>query len=173
MSRNVALVISSEELQNWSGGLSYYINLLNILKKLQKTNLHIYTDSSLFIKNFNINKSCFVKELRCLRKGNIFCYLRKLIILLFKKDYILYCILLSDKINILSHDLWSSDRQRASVPTKNIIFKIQTKLFDFNKSYNYIAELEALLLANLSKAQLSKDVDGSYLNVNKKCSRCS
>ena len=103
MFRNVALVISSEELQNWSGGLSYYINLLNILKKLQKTNLHIYTDSSSFIKNLNINKSCFVKELRCLRKGNIFFYLRKLIILLFKKDYILYCILLSDKINILSH----------------------------------------------------------------------
>ena len=101
--KKVALVISSAEIQNWSGGLSYYINLINLIKNLKKTELLIYTDSQSFIKKLKIKKFFEIKELNCLKKGNIFFLLRKFIIFVFKKDFLLYLIFLSDKINILSH----------------------------------------------------------------------
>lgn len=101
--KKVALVISSEELRNWSGGVSYYINLINLIKNLKNIELLIYTDSQLFIKNLEIKKFFKIRELNCLKKGNLFFLLRKIIIGLFKKDLFLYIILLLDNINILSH----------------------------------------------------------------------
>ena len=102
--KNLALVISFYELKDWSGGLSYYINLLNLIKNLKEINLSIYTDSAESLKSLKINNFAFKTiELKCLKKNNILFYFRKLIIFLFKKDYYLYFIFKKDKINILSH----------------------------------------------------------------------
>ena len=101
--KKIALIISSQELSNWSGGLSYYINLINLIRNLKNRELLIYTDSQSFIRKLAIKKFFKIRELSCLKKGSLFFLVRKIIIALFKKDLFLYMILLLDKVNVLSH----------------------------------------------------------------------
>ena len=49
--KKIAFVISSDEIGNWSGGISYYKNLFNILKKENGFKFVVFTNSAEFIKN--------------------------------------------------------------------------------------------------------------------------
>ncbi len=102
MRKKVALVISSNELRNWSGGFSYYKNLVKIILQIKNLDLIIYTDSKHYIGKMGLGNQLNIKELLCLQKNIIF-YFRKIINLIFKKDLVLYFLLLRDKIDILSH----------------------------------------------------------------------
>ena len=52
--KKIAFVISSDEIGNWSGGISYYKNLFNILKKENKFKFVVFTNSAEFIKKINL-----------------------------------------------------------------------------------------------------------------------
>tara|TARA_B100000427_G_scaffold326993_1_gene336744 strand:+ start:862 stop:1989 length:1128 start_codon:yes stop_codon:yes gene_type:complete len=103
MEKKIALVISSKELKNWSGGYSYYINLIKIISQIKKLNLTIYTDSLSYIYKMGINSKVIVKELSCLKENSFLFLIRKFINFLLSKDVYLYWIMRSDKIDVLSH----------------------------------------------------------------------
>ncbi len=143
MRKKVALVISSNELSNWSGGFSYYKNLVKIILQIQNLDLIIYTDSKDYISKMGLGNQLNIKELLCLQKNIIF-YFRKIINLIFKKDLVLYFILLRDKIDILSHRRlfinqkikifgWIPDLQ-------NKVLKIFFDEFSLKKRESYINE---------------------------------
>ena len=54
--RKIAFVISSNEIGNWSGGISYFRNLFEIIKSEKKYKIIIYTDSKNFIKKQKLEK---------------------------------------------------------------------------------------------------------------------
>ena len=70
--KKVALVISSNELSNWSGGFSYFKNLVKIILKMQNLDLIVYTDSRNYISKMGFGNKINIKELLCLRKNIIF-----------------------------------------------------------------------------------------------------
>ena len=90
MEKKIALVISSKELKNWSGGYSYYINLIKIISQIKKLNLTIYTDSLSYIYKMGINSKVIVKELSCLKENSFLFLIRKFINFLLSKDVYLY-----------------------------------------------------------------------------------
>jgi glycosyltransferase involved in cell wall biosynthesis len=103
MKKKIALIISSKELKTWSGGYSYYINLIKIISQIKKLNLTIYTDSLSYIYKMGINSKVTVKQLLCLKENSFLYFLRKIINLVLFKDIYLYCIMRLDRIDILSH----------------------------------------------------------------------
>ena len=111
MKNKIAFVILDYELAQWSGGVSYYKNLINSASKINNFNFTIFTNSTKFIKE-NIIKENIIKKNKCniiikeiffLKKNNFFNTLRKGIIFFFNNDYFLYFFLKSQKIRILSH----------------------------------------------------------------------
>ena len=72
--KKVALVISSNELSNWSGGFSYFKNLVKIILKMQNLDLIVYTDSRNYISKMGFGNKINIKELLCLRKNIIFLF---------------------------------------------------------------------------------------------------
>lgn len=187
MRKKVALVISSNELSNWSGGFSYYKNLVKIILQIQNLDLIIYTDSKDYISKMGLENQLNIKELLCLQKNIIF-YFRKIINLIFKKDLVLYFILLRDKIDILSHRRlfinqkikifgWIPDLQ-------NKVLKIFFDEFSLKKRESYINEeinksnfifvssiqvkKEFKRYYNLKKTILPLRIPSSYSSISKK-----
>lgn len=103
MKKNIAFVISKNELELWKGGQTYFKNLLNYTKYLQQFNFIIYTDSKNFIKKQKYNVPLNIVELDMLKKNKFIFFLRKLIILIFKRDLIFFLKMRKDNINVLSH----------------------------------------------------------------------
>jgi glycosyltransferase involved in cell wall biosynthesis len=106
MKKKIAFVILDYELAQWSGGVSYYKNLINFASKINNFNFTIFTNSKKFIKENIIKKdkrNVIIKEIFFLKKNNFFNALRKSIIFFFRNDYFLYFLLKSEKIRILSH----------------------------------------------------------------------
>jgi len=101
--KKIAFVLSSNEIANWSGGISYFRNFFNYLKNEKIYKLIIFTDSKNFIKSHKIGNFFEIKEVNFLKKGCYTYYLRKVIILLFRKDLILFNSLIKEKISTLSH----------------------------------------------------------------------
>ena len=101
--KKIAFVISSNEIGNWSGGISYYRNFFNLLRKEKNFKIIVYTDSEKFIKFNKFGKFIKIREVNFLKKKHPFYYIRKLIIFLFKKDLVLYNSLVKEKISTLSH----------------------------------------------------------------------
>lgn len=102
---NVAFVILENELKNWNGGISYYKNILHYLIKEKWLSIIILTDSKKFISTKIIKKKKHLKinESYYFKKNNLLNLIRKIFIVLLKKDIILYFILISLNIRILSH----------------------------------------------------------------------
>jgi hypothetical protein len=57
--KKIAFVLSSNEIANWSGGISYFRNFFNYLKNKKIYKLIIFTDSQNFIKSQKIGKLKF------------------------------------------------------------------------------------------------------------------
>lgn len=102
-SKKIAFIISSSEIANWSGGISYFRNFFNYFENANNFKLIIYTDSKIFIKSNKLGSFIEIKEVNFLKKGYFIYYLRKLIIKLFKKDLILFNFLIKENITTLSH----------------------------------------------------------------------
>ena len=101
--KKIAFVISSNEIGNWSGGISYFRNLFEIIKYKNKNSVIVYTNSIGFLKKQKLNNFFKTKEVSFLKKNTVSYFIRKLIIFLINKDLYLYFTLLADKISILSH----------------------------------------------------------------------
>ena len=78
--KKIAFVISSDEIGNWSGGISYYKNLFNILKKENKFKFVVFTNSAEFIKKNKFGDFFDVIEIDFLKRGHFLYLIRKLII---------------------------------------------------------------------------------------------
>ena len=48
--KKIGFVICKSELSNWNGGISYYRNIINLIKDTQ--DITIFTDNSKFISSF-------------------------------------------------------------------------------------------------------------------------
>lgn len=113
--KKIAFVISSNEIGNWSGGISYFRNLFKIIKNINKNNVIVYTDSIDFLKKQKLNNFFKIKKVNFLKKNTFSYFLRKLLIFLINKDLYLYCMLLTDNISILSHRKLFKNKQIKSI----------------------------------------------------------
>ncbi len=152
MKKKIAFVISAQELSNWSGGYSYFKNLFSVLKKINKFDYIIYTDSIRYLKNMNLDNTFKIKEEKIFKKGDILYFLRKIIIFFLKKDLFLYFNLLRDGISTLSHRRlfknkkikiigWIPDLQhrvKSSFFDKKYLFKREKYVSDEIKNTNKI-----------------------------------
>ncbi len=66
--KKIAFVISSNEIGNWSGGISYYRNFFNLLRKEKNFKIIVYTDSEKFIKFNKFGKFIKIREVNFLKK---------------------------------------------------------------------------------------------------------
>ena len=106
MKKKIALVILDYELKQWSGGVSYYKNLVNFASKINRFEFTIFTNSTKFVKKNIIQKSksnIIIKEIFFFKKNNFLNLVRKVIIFFLNKDFFLYFLLKKNKIKILSH----------------------------------------------------------------------
>lgn len=101
--KRIAFFICKKDLHNWNGGINYFKYFLNFLKSIDKYEIIIFTDNLDFIKK---NFPKFVVRATytpLLNKNSLLFLLRRLVIWLFKKDYLIYKMLLKYKIDVLSH----------------------------------------------------------------------
>ena len=132
--RKIAFVISSNEIGNWSGGISYFRNLFEIIKSEKKYKIIIYTDSKNFIKKQKLEKYFDVKEINFLKKNKILFFFRKLVVF-FKKRYFLYNLLSNDNVTTLSHrKLFRNDKIKTIGWIPDLQHKVLKKYFK-NKTF--------------------------------------
>ena len=133
--RKIAFVISSNEIGNWSGGISYFRNLFEIIKSEKKYKIIIYTDSKNFIKKQKLEKYFDVKEINFLKKNNILFFFRKLVVFFLKKDIFLYNLLSNDNVTTLSHrKLFRNDKIKTIGWIPDLQHKVLKKYFK-NKTF--------------------------------------
>jgi glycosyltransferase involved in cell wall biosynthesis len=170
--KKIAFVISSNEIGNWSGGISYYRNFFNLLKNEKNLKLIVYTDSQKFIKLNKLGNFIKIKEVNFLKKWHLFYYLRKLIIFLFKKDLILFNSLIKENISTLSHrKLFKNSKIKIIGWIPDLQHKVLKKFFK-GKNYFYREKYVQNEIKNsdkifVSSYQVKKEFK-KYYNVNKK-----
>lgn len=98
--KKIGFVICKNELSNWNGGISYYRNIINLIKDTQ--DITIFTDSTDFVKK-KISDKVNIIESSIFKKEKFFYIIRKSIIFILQKDLILFNLLKKNKIDILSH----------------------------------------------------------------------
>ena len=101
--KKIAFVISSDEIGNWSGGISYFRNLFEIIKDQKKIKIVVYTNSVTFLKKQKLGNFFEIKEIRFLKKNTLSYFFRKIIVFTLNKDLFLYYTLLKDNVTTLSH----------------------------------------------------------------------
>jgi hypothetical protein len=141
MKKKIALVILDHELKQWSGGVSYYKNLVNLASKINRFNFTIFTDSTKFIQTNIIQKNkrnTIIKEIFFFKKNNFFNIARKIIIFIFNKDYFLYFLLKREKIKILSHrKLFINNIIKSIGWIPDLQHKVYKKSFTMARSFSY------------------------------------
>lgn len=147
--KKIALVILKEELKDWSGGISYYVNFLKILENLQNIKIIIYTDSKRFIKDKIKPKKAIVFQENFFVKNSLFFFIRKIVIFIFKKDFLLYQKLILDKIDILTHRrLFLNNEIKCFGWIPDLQHRIFKKMF-LNNTY---VKREKYVLSEISKS---------------------
>ena len=133
--KKIAFVISSDEIGNWSGGISYYKNLFNILKKENKFKFVVFTNSAEFIKKNKFGDFFDVIEIDFLKRGHFLYLIRKLIIFFLKKDFLLYNCLIKKNVTTLSHrKLFKNNKIKSIGWIPDLQHKVLKKFFK-NNSY--------------------------------------
>ncbi len=133
--KKIAFVISSDEIGNWSGGISYYKNLFKVLEKEKKYKFVVFTNSAKFIKKNKFGDFFDIKEINFLKRGHIFYLLRKLIIFFLKKDILLYNYLIQENVTTLSHrKLFKNNKIKSIGWIPDLQHKVLKKFFK-NNSY--------------------------------------
>ncbi len=134
--KKIAFVISSNEIGNWSGGISYFRNLFELIKYRNKNSVIIYTDSIDFLKKQKLNNFFKTKEVSFLKKNTLSYFTRKIIIYLINKDLYLYFVLLNDGVSILSHrKLFKNQKIKSIGWIPDLQHKVLKKFFK-NKIYS-------------------------------------
>ena len=164
--KNVAFVISKNGLNNWNGGISYFKNLIKLVSKIKNIKIKIFTDDKQFIRD-EISGKVNILYLGSLNYSSIKFYLRKIIIFIFKKDYILFNELKKNNINVLSHRRLFLNNQIKSfgwIPDlQHKVYKNFFPLENFNIRENYI--LDEIKNSNkifVSSLQIKKEFNKFY-----------
>jgi glycosyltransferase involved in cell wall biosynthesis len=167
--KKIGFVISESELSNWNGGISYYKNIINLIKDTQ--DITIFTDSKNFVKK-RISDKVKIVENRILKKKTFFYVIRKSIIFILKKDLILFNLLKKNKIDILSHrKLFKNNKIKSIGWIPDLQQKVLSKFFDtkyLKLREKYIeSEIENSDKIFVSSNQIKKEFK-TYYNLTKK-----
>ena len=170
--KKIAFVISSDELGNWSGGISYYKNLFNILKKEKKFKIIVFTNSAKFIKENKFGNFFDIVESDFLKKGYFFYFIRKLTIFFLKKDILLYNCLIKENVTTLSHrKLFKNNKIKSIGWIPDLQHKVLKKFFK-NNSYTEREKYIQNEIKNSDKIFVSsfqiKNEFKYYYNINSK-----
>jgi len=107
----IAFIFASHEYEKWHAGLVHFISQVNLVRDMDNFDFFIFTDSKKKLKkNLKIDKLNII-ETSMFHKKSIFFFIRRLIIFLFNKDYLLFYLLQKYKIKILSNrDLFRNNK---------------------------------------------------------------
>lgn len=101
----INLAIIFPKINDWYGGLNYFISLISALKLIKNKNFNFKifssTENNKILKNYALGKK--VIYINCLKKFSFYYILRKILEKIFKNDVYLEKILIRHGINIISH----------------------------------------------------------------------